>query len=112
MTDESTTEAVVRQSLKAKPLTQPQIARMARRKKLLDKLRDADIQALLALCKAFTGDDEDGDVFDRLTDEVLEKMSDDQTYVKFEMLCHEVLELRKRLRRLGMDSNWEPTNDE
>lgn len=112
LSHEELAEAAVAQSLKAKPLTQPQIARMARRKKLLDKLRDADIHALLALCRAFTGDDEDGDVFDRLTDAVIEKMSEDATYVKFEMLCLEVLELRKRLRRLGMDSNWEPTNDE
>ena len=100
---------MVEKSLRTKHLTQPQIARMARRKKLLDKLRDADIEALLALCRAFTGDDEKSNVWDSLTEEVVDKMSRDETYEKVEMLCLEVLELRKRLRRLGMDSNWEPT---
>lgn len=103
--EETKTEAVVQQSLKAKPRTQRDIAQWARRKKTLDKVRDAEIRALLELVRAFSGH---GDVMDQLFDEICSRMSEDAVYEKMEMLCLEVLELRKRLRRLGLDSNWEP----
>lgn len=102
-------DEAIKRSLKAKPTTQRDIARWARRKKLLDKMRDADIEALLALCRAYQDSYKGAD--DALFDAVCDKMTEDRTYEQFEMLCLEVLELRKRLRRLGMDSNLEPPDD-
>jgi hypothetical protein len=110
--DVETQETVVQKSLKAKPRTQRDVARWARRKKLLDKVRDADIEALLALVRAFRGDDAKTGEWDDLTDEVVDQMSSDSTYEKVEMLCLEVLELRKRLRRLGWDNNWQPVESQ
>lgn len=105
MTAKEAAEAIIEKSMRSAHRTQRDIATWARRKKQLDKLRDAEIVALLQLCIAFRGH---ADVMDHVFDEICDRMSEDRVYEQMEMLCYEVLELRKRLRRLGMDSNWEP----
>lgn len=106
MTTKEAADTMLDAGVRRKPRTQREVAAWARRKKLLDKLRDADIETLLATCRAFRGCD--SNAWDGLADELCERMSSDKTYEQIEMLCLEVLELRKRLRRMGMDSNWEP----
>jgi hypothetical protein len=107
--EEKVTDAVLDAALSKEHQPLRKVARWARRKKLLDKVRDAEIEALRALCHAFHQDD--GEPYDELTDAVVDRMSENSTYEKMEMLCIEVLELRKRLRRLGWDNNWEPAEE-
>jgi hypothetical protein len=93
-------EAVLNAAGKTPHRTYRDIAAWARRRRYLAKIDDANVEQLLTVIRAvMNGDGQDDDYTVRL----MEEFFCEDSYEKVESLCVEVLELRKRMRKLGWD---------
>lgn len=100
MTDDSIKlfERTIQNLLNMPPVHQKQLARAGRRKRILRKIEMTEIDHLIAICEAVNPDNDakTGDVWDKLSDRILDTFSSGKTMEALTSCLEELKSYREK----------------